>query len=288
MTACLAACPKWRLLSPCIFLLLNSADPFSDSEQGTHRKPFTPRPRYKTGPGEGSRPTDDDLHSIYMLFACSLTRSQNPPRAPTPPRKLLNQGSLAEVPVAFVPGPSLTFPLTSLVFSRTPGSSPWALLKYPPSWRSWAASVARGPGPGAGTPLPATLQGPLSALQGAAPFANGERGGGRGAGGWLGLGVTAGARGPTREPRSGRPRPQGRRPAPPLAGWLPRDPGGCGRWGGWDPASRKGSEGTSARGWSSPQPAARHCMQPSLGPRSPLGRPPPPPPGPAHCSLLVP
>lgn len=72
-----------------------------------------------------------------------------------------------------MPGPFLHFSLTSLVFSRTPSSS-WALLKCPPppSWRSWAASVARGPGPQTGTPLPATLQGPLSALQGAAPLAN--------------------------------------------------------------------------------------------------------------------
>lgn len=33
-----------------------------------------------------------------MLFACSFTGSPNAPKAPTPPRKLLNQGSLAEVP----------------------------------------------------------------------------------------------------------------------------------------------------------------------------------------------
>ncbi len=214
MTACLAACPKWRLLSPCIFLLLNSADPFSDSEQGTHRKPFTPRPRYKTGRGEGSRPTDDDLHSIYMLFACSLTRSQNPPRAPTPPRKLLNQGSLAEVPVAFVPH----FPPHFSRLFEDPRFLPLGSAQVPPilaqlgsQCGAWAGAPGRDAAarhtPGAFVRAPRSR--PLR-----------ERGtsweaGGGGRGGWLGLGVTAGARGRTREPRWGRPLPQGRRPAPP-------------------------------------------------------------------------
>lgn len=95
-------------------------------------------------------------------------------KPPTPPKKLLNQGSLAEVPWLLCQVPSFTFPSLLLSFRGPPvppGRCSSAPLP-PQSWRSWAASVARGPGPQTGTPLPATLQGPLSALQGAAPLAN--------------------------------------------------------------------------------------------------------------------
>lgn len=181
-------CPKWRLLPTSIFPLPNSVDPFSD-RAGTDRKQFTPQSRYKTGRVEGSQPTDTDLHSIYILFACSLTQRLESSRKPPSLGKLMNQGSSAEVPKLLCQAPP---PL--LASLRGPPVPPGlcSCPPHPPYWRSWAANVARGPGPQAGTPLPATLQGPLSALQGAAPLENWGQVALRGGGGddWLGLGVT--------------------------------------------------------------------------------------------------
>ena len=122
MSRCL--CPKWRLLPTSIFPLPNSVDPFSD-RAGTDRKQFTPQSRYKTGRVEGSQPTDTDLHSIYILFACSLTQrlesSRKPPSLGKLPRFLGRSFK------AFVPSPSPT----SRLFARTPSSS-WALFMSPP------------------------------------------------------------------------------------------------------------------------------------------------------------
>lgn len=126
-------------------------------------------------PGAGL-PTNRCPFAFYLHAICMQFNSESEPSdSPHPTRETSESRILGRSSKAFVPSPSPT----SLVFARTPRSS-WALLRCPPSWRSGAAKVARGPGPQTGTPLPATLQGPLSALQGAAPLPNGGQVGGGG------------------------------------------------------------------------------------------------------------
>lgn len=113
-------------------------------------------------------------------FPYSLTPSLTLPKAPSPPRKLLNQSSEAEVPRLLCQVPP---PPTSLVFARTPSSSrallrwlptpPPAPSPHPPnSILAQLGSQCGAWAPDRDSAARATLQGPLSALQGAAPLAN--------------------------------------------------------------------------------------------------------------------
>lgn len=125
------------------FSLPNSVDPFSD-RAGTDRKQFTPQSRYKTGRVEVSQPTDTDLHSIYILFACSLTQRLESSRKPPSLGKLMNQGSSAEVPKLLCQAPppllaSLRGPLVPPGLSSGP-PTPHTGAVGQPMWR-----VARGP-----------------------------------------------------------------------------------------------------------------------------------------------
>lgn len=142
-----------------------------------------------------------------------------------------------------------------------------------PSWHSRAANVARGPGPQTGTPLPATLQGPLSALQGAAPLAN--RGqcvcawGGGGRCYWLGLYVTE--QGPSNVPASCAGAVLCGKVGAPLPVWLTSPP---------PPQAKAGAGGKDSRGESlSPTgEGTQHRASPHLQPgRTETPSPTPPP-----------
>lgn len=173
------------------FSFPSSVHHFSD-RAGTDRKEFTPQSRYKIGRVEGSQPTDTDLHSIYIPFACSLTQRLESSRKPPSLGKLMNQGSSAEVPKLLCQAPPPLF--ASL---RGPPVPPGLCsgLPPPPILAQLGSQCGAWPGapggdaaarhtPGAFVRAPRSR--PLSEL--GTSCVAGWRG--WGGGDWLGLGVT--------------------------------------------------------------------------------------------------